>query len=371
MLPRPGLGPVQVGPQLFEQNLVNKRGFSAPRHPGDAGEGPQGEGHVHPAQVVLLRAEHLQIVPAPLPPLRRNGDFFPSGEVVPGDRCGVVHDFLRGTGGHDGAAVHPRAGAHVDDIIRLPHGVLVVLHHKEGVAQVPQLLQGLEQLVVVPLVQANGGLVQDIEHPHEGGPDLGGQSNPLALAAGESARLPGEGEVLQAHRLEEAQAVPNFLQNLGGNHGLGLVEHQFFHKVQGLGDALAAVAVDVQPAHSDGQRLPLQPPALAGGAGALGHALLQLPLHGVGLGLPVAALQVVDNALEGLVQGALAPGLVVAEGELLPLGAVEDHVQHLVRQLLHRVGELEAVLFRQGVEVHPGDAVRLDVVPAGGGDGPL
>ena len=110
---------------------------------------------------------------------------------------------------------------------------------------------------------------------------------------------------------------------------------------------------------------------MAVGAGALAHALFDLPLHGIGLGLPVAAFQIVDDALEGLVQRALAPGLVVVEGELFPLRAVQDDVQHLRRQLFHRVGELEVVLGGQRVEVHPGDTVGLDVVPARGGDGPV
>ena len=135
-------------------------------------------------------------MPAPLPPLGGDGDFFSSGEVVPGDGGGIAHYLFRGSGGHDGASVHPCAGAYVDDIVCLPHGIFVVLHYEEGVAQVPQLLQGLEKLVVVPLVQADGGLVQNIEHPHEGGADLGGQTDALALPAGEGARLPGQGEVL-------------------------------------------------------------------------------------------------------------------------------------------------------------------------------
>ena len=70
-------------------------------------------------------------------------------------------------------------------------------------------------------------------------------------------------------------------------------------------------------------------------------------------------------------QGALAPGLVIVEGKLLPPGAVEDHIHYLRGQVLHRGVQLEAVLFGQGVKVHPGDAVGLDVAPAGGGDGPL
>ena len=40
-------------------------------------------------------------------------------------------------------------------------------------------------------------------------------------------------------------------------------------------------------------------------------------------------------------------------------------------QVLHGGIELELVLFGQRVEVHPGDAVGVDAVPARGGDGPL
>ena len=79
------------------------------------------------------------------------------------------------------------AGADVDEVVCLPHGVLVVLHHQQGVAHVPQALQGRKQLVVVPLVESDGRLVQDIEHSHQAGTDLSGQPDALALAA----RRPG------------------------------------------------------------------------------------------------------------------------------------------------------------------------------------
>ena len=141
-------------------------------------------------------------------------------------------------------------------------------------------------------------------------------------------------------------------------------ELQMVDKVQGLGHRLVAEGVDVDVPHGDGQGLLPEPPAPAVGAGPLAHALLQLPAHGVGLGLPVAALQVVHHPLEGLHQGPLAVGPVVGELELLPLGAVEDHVQHLRGQVLYRGVELEAIFFGQGLEVHPGDGIPLDVVPA-------
>ena len=40
---------------------------------------------------------------------------------------------------------------------------------------------------------------RNVQHPHEGGADLGGQPNPLALAAGQGARLAAEGQIGQPH----------------------------------------------------------------------------------------------------------------------------------------------------------------------------
>ena len=65
--------------------------------------------------------------------------------------------------------------------------------------------------MVVPLVQADGGLVQNVQHAHQRGADLGGQADALALPAGQGARGPGQGEVLQPHALQKAQPGLNLL----------------------------------------------------------------------------------------------------------------------------------------------------------------
>ena len=139
---------------------------------------------------------------------------------------------------------------------------------------------------------------------------------------------------------------------------------QMGHKPQRLVHRQVAELVDGQISYRYRQQLLPQPPAVAGGAGALGHQVLQIPLAAVAVGLPVAALQVVDNPLKGLIQCPLAPGLVVVEGEFFPFGAVEDDVQHLRRQLFYGGVQLKFELFGQGVKVHPADAVSPDVVPA-------
>lgn len=87
----------------------------------------------------------------------------------------------------DVAAVLAGAGADVDDPVGDLDGVLVVLDDDERVAHVAQPDQGLDQPVVVALVQADGRLVQDVQDADEAGADLGGQADALGLAAGERA----------------------------------------------------------------------------------------------------------------------------------------------------------------------------------------
>jgi hypothetical protein len=69
------------------------------------------------------------------------------------------------------------------------HGFPVMLHHHQGVADIPEVTQGAQQLDVVPLVQADGGLVEDVEDPGELRSHLGGQADALRFAAGQGRAL--------------------------------------------------------------------------------------------------------------------------------------------------------------------------------------
>jgi hypothetical protein len=79
--------------------------------------------------------------------------------------------------------MHAGPGAEVQDVIGRLDGFFVVLHHQDGIAQVPQPLQRGEKPGVIFLMQADAGLVENIKHPHQAGPDLGGQTDALGLAA--------------------------------------------------------------------------------------------------------------------------------------------------------------------------------------------
>ena len=75
------------------------------------------------------------------------------------------------------------ARAHVHHEVGRTDGVLVVLHHHDRVAQVAQVAQRGDEAVVVSLVKADAGLVEDVEHAHEAGTDLRGQADALRLTA--------------------------------------------------------------------------------------------------------------------------------------------------------------------------------------------
>ena len=101
----------------------------------------------------------------------------------------VGHNLLRCAGRDNPAAVDARAGADIDQIIGGAHGLLVVLDHDDGVAQIAQLFEGGDQLFVVPLMQTDGGLVQNIQNTHKRRTDLRRQTDALGFTARQGSRL--------------------------------------------------------------------------------------------------------------------------------------------------------------------------------------
>ena len=79
----------------------------------------------------------------------------------------MAADVLHRTLGDHFAAKASRAGAQIDDVVGRLDGLFVVLDDDDRVAQVAETAQRGQQALVVPLMQADAGLVQDVEHAHE------------------------------------------------------------------------------------------------------------------------------------------------------------------------------------------------------------
>ena len=81
--------------------------------------------------------------------------------------------------------VFTRSWPQVKDVVGCQNGLAIVLDHQDGVAQITQAFEALEQALIIALMQANARLVEDIEHPHQARANLRCQANALAFPTGE------------------------------------------------------------------------------------------------------------------------------------------------------------------------------------------
>ena len=204
---------------------VDQRRLARSGHPGHRDQLAERERHRDVAQVVLDRVVHGDH-PAlgPRPPRRRQRDRASAGQVRAGERVRVGQQPLDRAGVHHVPAVLPRAGADVHGPVGGTDGVLVVLDHDQRVAQVAQPDQGLDQPAVVPLVQPDARLVQHVEHPDQPGADLGGQPDPLRLAAGQAGGGSAERQVVQADVEQELEPLVDLLEHPLGDLPLPLAQ---------------------------------------------------------------------------------------------------------------------------------------------------
>ena len=255
-------------------------------------------------------------------------------QVLAGERLAVLEQLLVRAGVDDLAAVLAGAGADVDDVVGLGDGLLVVLDDDDGVAQLAEAQEGVDEAAVVALVEADGRLVEHVEHADQAGADLGGEPDALGLSPGQGAGVAGQGEVVEADIEEEAHAGVDLL-----DHGLGdeLVALGQLEAGQGLGrlaDGQVADVGDVVAVDQHGERDGVEALALAGGAGHLAHVALDLLPLTVGIGLAVATGEVRDGALVvGVVGAGPAVAVLVGDRDLGDALAVEQGIGLLLGQL--------------------------------------
>ncbi len=222
------------------------------------------------------------------------------------------------------AAVLPGPRPDVHHPVRGPDRVLVVLHDDQRVTQVPQPQQRLEQPVVVPLMQPDGRLVQHVQHPDQPRADLGGQPDPLGLAARQRGRRAVQGQVVQPHVEQEAHPGVDFLHDPLGDLPVAVGQLQREQQLGQLANGQRAQLGDRPTVHGDRQRHRLQPGAATGRARHLAHVTGELLPARVRLRLGVPPLDPRDHALERRVIRALPAVPVLVPDVDLPVEAAQQ-----------------------------------------------
>ncbi len=284
-------------------------------------------------------------------------------QELAGDRLRVARD-LRGRAlGDDVAAVLARARPHVDEPVGGAHHLLVVLDDEHGVAEVAQPLERADQPVVVALVEPDRRLVEDVEDADELRADLRREAEPLRFAAGERQRRAVERQVADADVVEEGQPLADLLDDPRADQLLDLGQLERFEELERPRNGHLRELVDVEVADGDGEHLGLEPRAVARGAGAEGHVLLDPLALLRRVGLPVAALEALDDPLEGEhVRALAAHPVAVLDVDAVAAGAEEEQVLLLIGEVLPGPFEVDLVPV--------GDRLDHRLVEARAADGP-
>src|SRR5258706_5350165 len=209
--------PIKLASKCAVKNVIDQRGFTRAGHSGNDSHDAERERYIEILEIVFFRAENSQRRAVLLPTLSTHLDLYPAGDVCPGQRVGLAHDFFRRSVGDQASAVASGTGAEVDYVIGAANCLFVVLYHQHSVAQVAQVLERGKQAAVVAMMQADRWLVQHVEHAAQFRANLCGETDALAFTAGKSRRRAVERNVVQPHRVQELQALHHFMHNAAGN----------------------------------------------------------------------------------------------------------------------------------------------------------
>ena len=130
---------------------------------------------------------------------------------------GIGLDLGENALGQELAAELAGAGAEIEQMVGGAEDVGVVLDDEDGVAEVAQLFEDANEPGGVAGVQADGGLVEDVERADQARAERSGELDALRFAAGERGGEAVEGEVVEADRVEKAEALADLLEDGAGD----------------------------------------------------------------------------------------------------------------------------------------------------------
>src|SRR5205807_5517499 len=82
------------------------------------------------------------------------------GSLLPqpkaGQRCRMVLQLPHRSGSDQSSSMDAGARPQINDVIRVPHRFLIMLHHHEGIPAVLQEVQRSEEMLIIARVQTDG-----------------------------------------------------------------------------------------------------------------------------------------------------------------------------------------------------------------------
>ena len=145
------------------EDVVDQRGLSGAGDPGDTAEDSERDFDVDFLEIVLFRAQDgqkltaflsrsAQILTTTGQSLSRHGDRSFSTDELSGHGIFAFGDFFGGSSGDEVSSGLSGSGSEVHEVVGGLHGIEVVFDDDDGVSEVSEVLEAVEQSVIVPLV---------------------------------------------------------------------------------------------------------------------------------------------------------------------------------------------------------------------------
>ncbi len=213
----------------------------------------------------------------------------------------------------------------------------------QGITQIPESLEGGQELIIISLMKTDGGLIQNISNANQARSNLGCQTNPLALASGQSCCRTGEGQVFQPDIRQELHTSLYLLQNGMSDQFLLLRNLEILKPGQNFTNRHLRKLENILPAEGYCQRGRLQTLTMAGCTRRSYHVLLVLSLHHVGRRLTITPMHIGDQSIEANHVGTLAPLTLVMNRNFAVKSIIYKHSSDIFRQRFIRLIQREAV----------------------------
>ena len=135
-------------------------------------------------------------------------------QALPGHRVRMARNSGKVPAAINSSTVHACARTEVDDVICVSNGLLVVLHHEDRVSSGLSFSRAASSCSLSRAMQANGRLIQHIQHSAQVGPELCREPDALAFPPGKSRHAPPQLQVAQTDLEQEIQSLADFRQNV-------------------------------------------------------------------------------------------------------------------------------------------------------------
>ena len=157
---------IQISRQTLVKDFIHYGTLARTGYTCHTGHHSQWNIYINMLQIILCCTDNMQ-KSCRLPSLFWYRNFDPAAQVSTCYGLLTLHDILCGSFCNKISAMLTGSRTDIHNPVRFQHGILIMLHHNQRITEISQILQGLQQLVIVSLMQTDTRFIQNISHTNK------------------------------------------------------------------------------------------------------------------------------------------------------------------------------------------------------------